>query len=444
MKIADIPVKFNIPFAASAGGGYTIQVPQASQIGITNGAASLTDGFPPLTFLPVGAGGVPPWGRDFNGILNQVTKWSQWGAAGGTPLYDAAFSTAIGGYPKGAILQSTTAGLAWLNKIDDNTSNPDSGGSNWIPIVTAQNLQSGAYLYAVGAGTNTITGTLAPAITAYVAGMKVDVLIANANTGATTLNLNGVGAAPVITTSGIALIANQLRAGQTATFVYNGTSWQLTNPGGVITQSRFALLSNTAYFQDSGAGGIAVFVANAEIGRLTASGFLIGLTGPGTTTDGATIFQDGLIQHSKTSNIVHQVNRNGTNGLATQWLKAGVDAGSVQLTGATAAFVTSSDRRLKANERDFDSGAIIDATEAWEFDWTYEGADGHIGYGVIAQDANKVYPTAVAPAPEDEPERNWGVDYAKYVPVLLSEMKKMRAREQTLLARLAKLEKAAK
>ncbi|KAA1174648.1 hypothetical protein FP026_29625, partial [Rhizobium tropici] len=73
MKASDIPVKFPIPFAASAGGGYIRAIPQASQIGITNGAASLTDGFPPLTFLPVGAGGTPPWGQDFNGILNEIT-----------------------------------------------------------------------------------------------------------------------------------------------------------------------------------------------------------------------------------------------------------------------------------------------------------------------------------------------------------------------------------
>jgi len=52
--------------------------PQASQIGITNCAASLTDGFPPLTFVPVAQGGCPPFGSDFNGILRQITQWSQW------------------------------------------------------------------------------------------------------------------------------------------------------------------------------------------------------------------------------------------------------------------------------------------------------------------------------------------------------------------------------
>jgi hypothetical protein len=43
-------------------------------------------------------------------------------------------------------------------------------------------------------GTNTYTGTLSPAITAYGNGMKVHVKIKDASTGASTLNLNAVGA----------------------------------------------------------------------------------------------------------------------------------------------------------------------------------------------------------------------------------------------------------
>ena len=61
MLASAIPIKFPIPFGNSAGGGYIRPIPQASQIGIANGAASLTDGFPPLNFLPLGSGGVPPF-----------------------------------------------------------------------------------------------------------------------------------------------------------------------------------------------------------------------------------------------------------------------------------------------------------------------------------------------------------------------------------------------
>lgn len=135
MLSSQIPVKFALPFAAGASAPYTHQVPTASQISITPGAASMSDGFPPLCFQPVGSGGVPPFGEDFNGILNQISAWSQWQAAGGPVKWDSAFSSSVGGYPQGAIVASTaTIGLQWLSLVDNNTSNPDSGGANWVSI----------------------------------------------------------------------------------------------------------------------------------------------------------------------------------------------------------------------------------------------------------------------------------------------------------------------
>lgn len=134
MKLTDIPARFNIPFADSAGIGYVRTVPEASQIGVQGGAASLTTGFPPLNWLPVGAGGVPPFGQDMNGILKQISQWSRWQAAGGLAPYNSAFSTAIGGYPKNAILMAATENHLWLSLVDDNTANPDTGGANWLPL----------------------------------------------------------------------------------------------------------------------------------------------------------------------------------------------------------------------------------------------------------------------------------------------------------------------
>lgn len=126
-----IPTKFPIPWGASAGAAYIRTIPQASQVGIQAGAASLTDGFPPVTFLSAGAGGTPPFGQDFNGILNQITQWNQWQQAGGPVGYDSAFSASIGGYPMGATLASATFGYYWISSVDNNTSDPDTGGANW-------------------------------------------------------------------------------------------------------------------------------------------------------------------------------------------------------------------------------------------------------------------------------------------------------------------------
>lgn len=133
MKYTDIPTKFVIPFADSAGAGYTREVPTDSQIGIHDGWASLETGFPPLNFLPIGAGGVPPFGQDMNGLMNQATAWNRWQGAGSPLKYDAGFQTDIGGYPKGAMLaQAANNGQFWISNVDDNTSNPDTGGANWI------------------------------------------------------------------------------------------------------------------------------------------------------------------------------------------------------------------------------------------------------------------------------------------------------------------------
>ena len=134
MQSTNIPTKIPIPFANSAGSSYKNTIPTASQIGIANGRASLTDGFPPLTFTPISSGGVPPFGGDVNGILNEITSIQQWQEAGGFFPYDSAFATTIGGYPKGAILQSSSFLGLWVSSAENNTTNPDTGGAGWISL----------------------------------------------------------------------------------------------------------------------------------------------------------------------------------------------------------------------------------------------------------------------------------------------------------------------
>lgn len=130
MQAADIPSRFPIPFGNSADPSNIHDVPETPSV--TPGAASLELGFPPPNFLPVGAGGIPPFGNDVNGMFRQITQWSQWQAAGGSVTYDASFATSIGGYPAGAILSSAAVlGYFWLCLVDDNTTDPDAGGANW-------------------------------------------------------------------------------------------------------------------------------------------------------------------------------------------------------------------------------------------------------------------------------------------------------------------------
>lgn len=162
MLLSSQPPKFTIPWANSAGGGFIRPIPVASQIGITPGAASLTDGFPPLTFLSTAAGGVNPFGQDANGILNQTTAWSRWYSAGGPIAYDSVFSAAVGGYPVGAILGSTPPGGIWMSIVDGNTTNPDASGAGWVSLSAGRLIDvqvfntAGSYTYAPAASVGMI------------------------------------------------------------------------------------------------------------------------------------------------------------------------------------------------------------------------------------------------------------------------------------------------
>lgn len=133
MQSSNLPPKIVKPFANAASGSYVNTIPVDSQIPTSPGRASLADGFPPLTFQPLDNGGVPPYGADMNGILKEITAIQQWQEAGGGFPYDASFSTTNNGYPNGAVVQSTSNRGYWLNTVDNNTTNPDTGGANWVP-----------------------------------------------------------------------------------------------------------------------------------------------------------------------------------------------------------------------------------------------------------------------------------------------------------------------
>lgn len=154
MNLTNIPTLVAVPFASGAGAGYRNTIPVPSQIPTTPGAASYTDGFVPVNFQPIASGGVPPFGEDFNGILNDLSVANRWNQAGGRYYFDATFSAAITGYPKGATLNRTDNLGAWLNTVDNNTTDPNSTSSaGWVPV----RANAVAVSITVSAGANTPT-----------------------------------------------------------------------------------------------------------------------------------------------------------------------------------------------------------------------------------------------------------------------------------------------
>jgi hypothetical protein len=123
--------------AAPQAGGKTNPFPAASQIAVTNGAASLDDGFPPLSMTAPSAGGIPPFGEDMNGILYLLSAHLAFLNAGQKYTFNAALVVAMGGYAVGAVLQQANDPTEfWINIVAGNSTNPDTasplGSTGWM------------------------------------------------------------------------------------------------------------------------------------------------------------------------------------------------------------------------------------------------------------------------------------------------------------------------
>ena len=90
----------------------------------------------------------------------------------------------------------------------------------------SQIQNSNAILLATVAGTDTITASLSPALTAYANGQIFTLIPANTNTGAVTININGLGAKSITKNGSTALVAGDLVAGVTYSLQYDGTRFQ--------------------------------------------------------------------------------------------------------------------------------------------------------------------------------------------------------------------------
>ena len=130
MQLANIAARLMKPFANS---GNKAAIPQT---GTDPARASYETGFTPLNMTPIAAGGVPPSGRDMNGILYDLSNAMMWQQAMGILPYDATVS-----YPNGAHV--TYSGAIYRCLADDTTGiAPDSNASKWTDDVMPKYLAS--------------------------------------------------------------------------------------------------------------------------------------------------------------------------------------------------------------------------------------------------------------------------------------------------------------
>jgi hypothetical protein len=146
-------------------------------------------------------------------------------------------------------------------------------------------------------GTDTITGTLSPGLTAYTAGQMFYFVAGGANTGAVTLNIDGLGVKNMTRHGSVALVAGDILSGEVCVVVYDGTRFQLLNPAsytnlnvsGVLSLAAgTALLPSLAFTGDPNTGmwspaadTIAFSEGGVEAMRLDSSGNIgIGTSSP--------------------------------------------------------------------------------------------------------------------------------------------------------------------
>jgi hypothetical protein len=149
-------------------------------------------------------------------VYNSVA--AQWQAAG--------TSTAVGNATTAA------AGIVELATTAESKAGTATGGTgaslSVLPSDIAANAQSATFIYAASADvTDTYTASLTPALTAYTTGMMVRIKFTTANTGACTLNLNGLGAKDIKARNGSDTSTGAIIANDISELVYDGTNFVL-------------------------------------------------------------------------------------------------------------------------------------------------------------------------------------------------------------------------
>lgn len=103
-------------------------------------------------------------------------------------------------------------------------------GTSATDAVNLSQLQNSTGTFLTVSGTDTLTGTVSPTVTAYAVGQIFSFVAAATNTGAVTINISSVGAKSITRLGATSLIAGDLIINSLAFIVYDGTQFQLLNP----------------------------------------------------------------------------------------------------------------------------------------------------------------------------------------------------------------------
>jgi hypothetical protein len=161
---------------------------------------------------------------------------------------------------------------------------------------SAADVQDGSLTYLTSvSGTNTIVATGPVGVSAYVAGQVFRFISAGANTGATTININTIGAKAIVKLNGSPLTSGDIPSGAMVAVAYDGTSFQLQSTLGVSSFS---------------AGATGFTPSTATTGAVTLAGVLGKLNG------GTGALTASITFVSRTTNVV-TITTSGVHGFVT-------------------------------------------------------------------------------------------------------------------------------
>ena len=122
-------------------------------------------------------------------------------------------------------------------------------GSAATDSANISQVQSSFGSFLTVSGTDTITATVSPALTAYAAGQMFAFVAANTNTGAVTINISSLGAKSITKNGTTALVAGDLTANYLFVVVYDGTQFQVVG----VSATTFTNLTVSGVLTLSGA-----------------------------------------------------------------------------------------------------------------------------------------------------------------------------------------------
>ena len=136
-------------------------------------------------------------------------------------------------------------------------------------ISSAETFGASQFLTSVGGTANAITAVVtSPNFTAYATGQQFSFVAAATNTGATSLNLNGLGAKSLTKQGTNPLVAGDIQAGQIVLVEYDGTRFQYVNysyvPVGTGLQNNFNRIINGGFMIDQRNNGAAITGTSAS------------------------------------------------------------------------------------------------------------------------------------------------------------------------------------